>query len=282
MRFGINFPIFGEYSNPRLLAELAREAEDLAWDGCFIWDHIQFRQSEPTLDPWITLAAMALATSRVRIGPLVTPLFRRHPWKLARETVTLDHLSQGRLVFGVGLGDDAFGEISTFNGPMDEKVRAAMLDEGLAILTGLWSGAPFSFNGTHFQVRDACFRPPALQSPRIPIWVGGRWPRKPPFRRAARYDGVIPVVGDFRSSIAPAELAQLVAFIGGRRTATSPFDVVQLGSTPAESRDQDYEIVAPYADAGATWWVEGIVPSRRSLGEVRRRIRRGPPSLPLR
>jgi alkanesulfonate monooxygenase SsuD/methylene tetrahydromethanopterin reductase-like flavin-dependent oxidoreductase (luciferase family) len=199
MRFGIGFPTFGPYSDPRLLADLAREAENSAWDGCFVWDHVQVGWLDAVADPWVALTAITLATRRIRLGTLVTPLYRRSPWKLARETATLDHLSQGRLILGVGLGSDTFGEISAFGGPQDDRVRAQMLDEGLAVLTGLWSGESFSFSGKYFHIDNTRFIPTPVQQPRIPIWVAGTWPKRPPFRRAARYDGVIPVAGDVRS-----------------------------------------------------------------------------------
>ncbi|HEY2107421.1 MAG TPA: LLM class flavin-dependent oxidoreductase [Candidatus Binataceae bacterium] len=171
MRFGISFTTFDLYSDVRVLADLAREAEDAGWDGCFVWDHIQAGWLDTVADPWVALTAITLATLRIRVGTLVTPLYRRHPWKLARETVTLDHLSQGRLILGVGLGSDLYGEISAFGGPLDDRVRARMLDEGLAVLTGLWSGEPFSFAGEYFQVNNTRFIPAPMQSPRIPIWV---------------------------------------------------------------------------------------------------------------
>ncbi len=180
MRFGISFSTIGPYSDVRVIGDLAREAEDAGWDGCFVWDHIQAGWLETVADPWITLTAIALATRRIRVGTLVTPLYRRHPWKLARETVTLDHLSRGRMILGVGLGSDLFGEISAFGGPLDDRVRAQMLDEGLAVLTGLWSGEPFSFSGAHFKINDTCFIPAPVQLPRIPIWVAGTWPSRPP------------------------------------------------------------------------------------------------------
>jgi alkanesulfonate monooxygenase SsuD/methylene tetrahydromethanopterin reductase-like flavin-dependent oxidoreductase (luciferase family) len=169
MKFAFDTPQFGAFADPRLLAQLAHEAEDAGWDAFFLWDHIQVGWPDPVADPWIALAAIAMATSRILIGPIVTPLYRRHPWKLARETVTLDHLSGGRVVLGVGLGDDVFGEIRTFDGPMDPRTRAAMLDEGLAVLLGLWSAEKFSFEGAHYTIRDAQFLPAPLQKPRIPI-----------------------------------------------------------------------------------------------------------------
>jgi alkanesulfonate monooxygenase SsuD/methylene tetrahydromethanopterin reductase-like flavin-dependent oxidoreductase (luciferase family) len=275
MRFAIDLPTSGEFSNPRLLADLARQAENSGWDGCFVWDHVQLEPAEPVADSWITLAAIALATERIKIGTLVTPLFRRNPWKLARETVTLDHLSAGRFILGVGSGSDVFGEITTFNGPLDDRIRAAMLDEGLAVLTGLWTGEQFSFTGKYYQVKQGRFRPAALQSPRIPIWVAGTWPKKAPFRRAARYDGIVPVAGDLTHSISPVQLRELLEYIEAARTAESHFDVVHLenGAGPGAVR----ETVAAYAAAGATWWVETFSPSRCGLKDLRRRISDGPP-----
>lgn len=193
MRFAIDTPQFGPYANPRTLAELARRAEDAGWDGFFIWDHINVNWPEQVADPWVALAAIASVTSKIRLGAMVTPLARRHPWKVARETVTLDHLSNGRLVFGAGLGTDIFGELSTFGTAGDDRIRAQMLDEGLQILTSLWSGERVSFAGKHFNFSETQFLPKPVQSPRIPIWIAGTWPHKLPFRRAARYDGVVAV-----------------------------------------------------------------------------------------
>ncbi len=279
MRFGISFSTIGSYCDVRVIADLAREAEDAGWDGCFVWDHIQVGWLETVADPWIALTAIALATRRIHVGTLVTPLYRRHPWKLARETVTLDHLSQGRMILGVGLGSDLFGEISAFGGPLDDRVRAQMLDEGLAVLTGLWSGEPFSFSGAHFKINDTCFIPAPVQLPRIPIWVAGTWPSRPPFRRAARYDGVIPVTGDIRSSLSAAQFGELMSYISQHRDvdAQGLYDVVYSAGTPGASGDQDREIIAPYAAAGATWWLESMLPWQRSPQQARDRIRRGPP-----
>ncbi len=165
MRFAIDLPISGQYADPRLLGELARDAENAGWDGCFIWDHLQVSNAEPLVDPWIALATMAVMTERISIGPMVTPLFRRRPWKLARESVSLDHLSRGRLTLGVGLGSDLFKEITTFGGPLADKDRAEMLDEGLAVLLGLWSGEEFAFRGPLFSGKgNALFTATAADS----------------------------------------------------------------------------------------------------------------------
>ena len=279
MKYAFDTPQFGPYADPRLLTELAHEAEDSGWDGFFLWDHIQVGWPDPVADPWIALAAMATATNRILLGPIVTPLFRRHPWQLARQTVTLDHLSGGRVVLGVGLGDDIFGEITTFDGPVDPKVRAAMLDEGLAVLLGLWSGEKFSFEGTHWQVRDAQFLPVPIQKPRIPIWVAGTWPRKRPFRRAARFDGVCPISRDIEKSLTTADIRDLIAFVKSLRTTDAPFDVIISGETTGQDHEQDRATVTPYAQAGATWWFESILPWKTPLEKVRTRIRQGPPRL---
>ena len=277
MRFAVDTPQFGPYANPRTLAELAREAEDAGWDGFFIWDHINVNWPEAVADPWIALAAMASVTSRIRLGAMVTPLARRHPWKVARETVTLDHLSKGRLIFGAGLGTDMFGELSTFGTTTDARVRAQMLDEGLQVIASLWTGERVSFEGKHFSFKETQFLPKPIQTPRIPIWIAGTWPHKPPFRRAARYDGVIAVGGDLESSMTPDRVREMIAFISGQGGKKQGFDIVQIGETRGLSSSEDADIVAPYESAGATWWVEGVLPWKRPFEEVRRRIAKGPP-----
>ena len=185
----------------------------------------------------------------------------------------------GESFLGVGLGDDVFGEIRTLDGPMDPRTRAAMLDEGLAVLLGLWSAERFSFEGKHYNIRDAQFLPAPVQKPRIPIWVAGTWPRKPPFRRAARFDGMLPISGDIETSLTPSQVRDLVAFIKGVRTSDAPFEVIQSGETTGENSEQDRAIVVPYEEAGATWWFESRLPWRTSPEKVRERIRRGPPRL---
>ena len=275
MLYGIDVPQFGDYGDPRTLAALAREAEEAGWDGFFIWDHINVSWPAPVADPWIALAAIACATSRIRIGPLVTPLFRRSPWKVARETATLDQLSRGRLILGVGLGGDVFGEISTFSGPLDDRIRAEMLDEGLAILTGLWTGQKFSFEGKHYQVNETQFLPAPMQQPRIPIWVAGTWPRKPPFRRAARFDGVVPMSGDIEQALKPAQIAEIKGYIASQRTSDAPFEIVIAGETPDPERGR--AITDEYEAAGATWWLESTLPWKQPLADFQARIAAGPP-----
>jgi alkanesulfonate monooxygenase SsuD/methylene tetrahydromethanopterin reductase-like flavin-dependent oxidoreductase (luciferase family) len=272
MRYGVYAPNFGTFADPHLLAELAREAERAGWDGFFLWDHILFDPPVPMADPWVALAAMAMTTERIKLGALVTPVPRRRPWKLAREAVTLDHLSRGRLILGAGIGGDWSREYTAFGESADDRLHGAMLDEGLAVLTGLWSGESFSYQGTHYHVRNARFLPTPVQTPRIPIWVGGYWPHKAPFRRAARWDGVYPL---FDGVLSPARIREIVAYVQSQRTTDAPFDLV-LGDLAFAETPPDSDLLAEYAAAGVTWWFHcfmgGITPAA-----ARARLRQGPP-----
>ena len=274
MQFAINTPNFDWYSDPRLIAELAHEAEDSGWDGFFLWDHIGAAWPAPIGDPWIMLAAMAMRTTRIRLGPIVTPLPRRRPWKLAKEAVTLDHLSGGRLVLGVGIGSDSGQEYSCYGESGDDRLHAAMLDEGLTILTGLWSGEPFSFTGTHYQIHEARFQPLPVQQPRIPIWVAGVWPHRKPFRRAAAWDGVCPISAE--GKLTPDDYRAISAYIRQHRPSDQPFAILADGHTTGTDRAADAATVGAFAEAGATWWQEAF-DWNHSAAQVRTRIRRGPP-----
>lgn len=278
MRFAINVPNFGALGDARLLSELAREAEDHGWDGFFLWDHIgaDWGPGATFADPWIALAAIAVATSTIRLGPLVTPLPRRRPWKVAREAATLDQLSGGRLVLGVGIGSDSGMEYSCYGESPDDRLHGAMLDEALDVITGLWRGEPFTYEGAHYQVHGARYLPTPVQRPRIPIWVAAMWPNKKPFRRAACWDGVCPLVNSQQMS--PEDLRDALAFLRPLLPAGEAFDVVAYGGTPGEDPVADIAKVAAYRDAGATWWQEGMAPDD-TVAYVRERIRKGPPQL---
>ncbi len=190
MRFGLNVSTMGECADPRALAELAREAEDSGWDAFLVWDAIHISHEDwdaieagkpdaaAIVDPWIVLAGAAMLTERIILGPIITPLSRRRPWKVARETATLDHLSNGRVVLPVGLGALNDGGFTRVGEETDRKTRAKMLDESLEILDGLWSGEPFSYAGDHFRLEEMTFRPTPVQSPRIPIWTVAAWPSR--------------------------------------------------------------------------------------------------------
>ena len=264
-----------------LVAELAHEAEDAGWDGFFVWDHIGAGWPVTIADPWVLLSAVALRTTTLRLGPMVTPVARRRPWKLARETATLDRLSQGRLILGVGLGGGS--EYSCFHEPGDDRDHAAMLDEGLEVLTKLWSGDPVDHRGKHYRVDGAVFRPPPAQR-QVPIWVAGSWPLRRPFRRAARWQGAFPLGQNlgFDEQMTPAAMADCVRFVRAEQQGQpeQPFDVVHWGITAGTDVGADQALVAAYEAVGVTWWFENLNNQRGSVDEQRDRIRRGPPQLP--
>lgn len=280
MRFGLYTPCYGEYADARRMSELARQAELAGWDGLFISDHLQWLMPspQPVGDPWILLTAMAMSTQRIRLGILVTPLARRRPWKLAREAVTLDHLSGGRLTLGVGIGGDWIGEYSAFGEPADDHLHAEQLDEGLQVVAGLWSGAPLSFHGAHYNIRDVQFLPTPLQQPRIPIWVAGGWPRKRPFRRAAQWDGVIPF--KHGGMLVPDDCREMLAEIRHHRTSDEAFDLTCYESTVTEGSEVDSDVIARFAEAGVTWWLRGLdMTLRLPFTEMLERVQQGPPHI---
>ena len=266
MQSGLFLPLFDKLSDPALIARLAAEAEAAGWHGVFVWDHIRWH--EPVLavaDPWITLAAVATATTTVRLGPMVTPLARRRPVKVARETATLDQLSGGRLTLGVGLGSDAFGgEYSKTGDETDDRRRAQMLDESLEILTAAWTGEPVHHHGEHYTVDDIRFLPRPVQQPGVPIWVAGYYGRKKPLKRAARHQGFFPVNLEHAD-----QLAEITADLTELRTDSSePYDIVAALAPGDDPR--------PYADAGATWWVVDFPGDTATADLVRGVIRDGP------
>jgi alkanesulfonate monooxygenase SsuD/methylene tetrahydromethanopterin reductase-like flavin-dependent oxidoreductase (luciferase family) len=259
VKHGINVPNFGTYADIHRLTELAKDAEDNGWDGFFLWDHLN-EPPQPMLDPWVALAAIACATRRIRIGTMVTPVARRRPWKLARETVSLDHLSGGRLVLGVGLGGMPHEEHERFGEDPDDRVRARRLDEGLDILAGLWSGEPFTYQGEEYQVDNALFQPRPLQQPRIPVWVAGYWPHRRPFRRAARWDGIVPVSapsapGGMPGLLQPEQMQEVLDYTLAHRETSTPLEVAMsayMPPDPVKARD----MARSFASAGATWLLE--------------------------
>ena len=257
--------------------ELAMEAEDAGWDGVFTWDAISIGET-PVYDPWVIMGAIATVTERVKIGAMILPLSRRRPWKVVKEAVTIDHLSNGRLVLPVALGvpDDAgFHGVNTDS--TDRKERAQRLDEALAILELGQKGEKFSFDGNHFQVKDMTLLPKPVQE-RIPVWSVAGWPHPKSLQRAANWDGIIPVDlspgKDPFDRVHPDVLKEIVAWCGEHRERTTPFDVVIEGKTD-DANDTDY--VKEVADAGATWFIESRGDESETPASLLERARKGPP-----
>jgi probable F420-dependent oxidoreductase len=283
MRIALDMPNFAEFADPATIVELARDAERAGWDGFFLWDHINIfgEAPVPVADPWILLAAVAQATEKIALGTMVTPLPRRRPWVLARQTATLDRLSEGRLILGVGLGFPAETEFSAFGEDPEIRVRAQKLDEGLAILAGLWSGEPFEFHGQHYQVDRTRFQPTPVRQPRIPVWVAGTWAKEGPLRRAAEWDGYYPIKmgpdGDEDEPITPDEVAsmrtRLESMRGGR-----PIDLI-VAEELVDRACPDVERLRAFERAGVTWYLLVLSTRHLDLAAVVDRVRQGPPKL---
>lgn len=241
-RFGFDFPPFGGLADPTAMAAIGTVAEEAGWDGVFVWDHIMYRAPVTHVgDPWIGLAAIAGATRHVAIGVMVTPLPRRRPQVVARQSAGIDRISGGRFVLGAGLGLDRSGrELSAFGEDLDDKRRAAMLDESLTIIDSLWGGEPVSFSGNHYLVDDVVFRPRPVTRPRPPIWLAARWPYRNPMKRAARWDGLFLIDMD-----SPDQLAAAAELVAAERGHLDGFDLVT--HLPAD------EDPVHWIDAGATW-----------------------------
>ncbi|MBI4927771.1 MAG: LLM class flavin-dependent oxidoreductase [Anaerolineae bacterium] len=274
MKYGFVMPM----GDARQVADAAQRAEQAGWDAIFVWEPVW------GVDAWVCLTAAAMVTERIRLGTMISPLSRMRPWKMASETATLDNLSGGRVILSVGLGavDTGFVE---FGEQIDRKIRAELLDESLAIITGLWKGQPFAFDGKHYQVKPSSFMvpPPPVQQPRIPIWVVGAWPSVKSMRRVARYDGLLPSAKDEQgrvSGASPQQVAEMKAWIANERGSTDAFDIVVEGLTPGDDVQRAQEIIAPWQAAGATWWLEALWDANQQadgLSQVMRRLEQGPP-----
>lgn len=239
-RHGIHLPPFGALADPRAIADIAQAAEQYGWDGLFVWDHVlnPFEGEWDIADPWIVLAAAATVTRQIRLGPMVTPLARRRVMKVARETVSLDRLSRGRLTLGLGLGTDLGREFSAFGDVADAKQRAQVLDDSTETLTRLWSGATVDYAGS-FLVDRVRAIPGPIQQPRVPIWFGSERGNGAPIKRAARYDGVFPYGLDAQ------EIARLSDTIVEIRGDLDNFDIAVSVRPGAD--------VDAMSKAGATW-----------------------------
>jgi alkanesulfonate monooxygenase SsuD/methylene tetrahydromethanopterin reductase-like flavin-dependent oxidoreductase (luciferase family) len=263
MRYALYLPPFGELSDPRALADIAAAAEASGWDGVFLWDHVLRPPSEPAeiADPWIAMAAMAVATSTLRIGPMITPLVRRRPHVVARETMTLDLLSGGRVTLGLGLGVDSGGELSKFGELVDAVARGDLLDEGADLIARLLASVPVSHHGPHFTVDGVQLLPESVQRPRVPIWCAARGGAARPTRRAAKYEGLFPI------EIDAEELARSVELIVDERGTLDGFDIAVIAHPEAD--------VAALEERGATWALWSFMPGE-PISEVMADVERGP------
>jgi alkanesulfonate monooxygenase SsuD/methylene tetrahydromethanopterin reductase-like flavin-dependent oxidoreductase (luciferase family) len=271
MRYGIVMSNLDDYADPRLAVSLARATEEAGWEAFFLWDHLGFVWGAPSSDPWVTLSAVAVSTTHLRLGTALTPLARRRPQIVANAVASLDLLSGGRVVFGAGLGGVA-EEFTAFGEPGDAKERARMLDEGLAALDGLWSGESLTHHGQHYDVENVSLAP--LQRSRIPIWIGGESP--PALRRAARWDGwLAPATSSDGMAKDPERIAEMVAEIQHHRRTDTPFEVAVDGY----SEPGDAALPRAYQAAGATWWLESIHGMRGPLEEMMARVEAGPPEV---
>jgi alkanesulfonate monooxygenase SsuD/methylene tetrahydromethanopterin reductase-like flavin-dependent oxidoreductase (luciferase family) len=278
-RCAVGVPNVGEFGDPVLLVDLAVAAEQAGWDGFFLWDHLLWRDPQwHVADPTVVISAVAARTERIRIAIMVNLLARRRAAKVAREAVTLDVLSGGRLIVGAGLGSLP-AEFTAFGESADPRVRAARLDEALHLLDALWSGQPVTFHGDHLTATDATMLPRPVQRPRIPVWCGGRWPHQAPFRRAARWDGVMPTHTGYGlgETMPPEQLREAVRYTRRHRTAAGRFDVALEGRTDGSAARRGAGHVEPYLSAGLTWWIEALGWWRGTTADAMARIRQGPP-----
>jgi alkanesulfonate monooxygenase SsuD/methylene tetrahydromethanopterin reductase-like flavin-dependent oxidoreductase (luciferase family) len=277
LRRGLAVPPFT--ADPADIIALGLAAEQGGFDGFFLWDHLVHDDTgdgPPVLDPWTLLAVLASQTSRIRLGTVITPVPRRRPWQLAKETVTVDRLSNGRLILGVGLGSPPNADFGIFHEPVSNRVRAELLDEGLEVLTGLWTGDRFAFSGEHFTIEPVRFRPVPVQQPRIPIWVGGVLPAIGPVRRATRWDGMVPLTwhGDGLDRPSPEEIAAVRDQVQLARGSAAGFDLVVWADL--EQEPGEVAGLAPdYEAAGTTWWVESARSGPGWLDQATERVSRG-------
>jgi len=277
MKYGIALP----YTTPRAVARLSQLAEESGWDGCFLGDAIWCE------DPMIALAAAAMTTSQIRLGTMVTPVPLRIPWKLASESVALDHLSEGRLILGLGAGAVWMGWQAFPDEVTDNKTRAEMLDETIDILTLLYQRKQVDYEGKHYhlkltQLDEMHYPPKPVQQPRVPLWCVGIWPRKKSMQRIIKCDGVIveKLGADGKTEeVTPDDICEIKAYVHANRTLSTPFDIVLNGKVADLGHSQLQDKLLPLIEAGATWWIDGLWEATEEMAVER--IRRGPPSAEL-
>ena len=256
IKFGIALP----YLTPRKVAHLAQKAEENGWNGCFLGDAIWCE------DPLIGLAAAAMITHRIRLGTLVTPAPLRRPWRLASESLALDHLSEGRLTLGLAMGATWMGWYAFPDEVTDTRMRAGMLDETIDILTLMFQSRQFDYDGQFYHLKltelDEMYYPPRpVQQPRIPLWCVGIWPREKSMRRVLKCDGII--VEKFNAAgeneeVTADDIRQIRAYVSENRPARAPFDIVISGKTAGLNQEQLQNKLLPLVESGLTWWIEGM------------------------
>ncbi len=277
MKFGFIAP----GGSAEQVIDLAIEIEANGWDGFFYWDGISVGDGVMDIfDPWSILAAVAMKTERVTLGAVIFPLSRRKPWVVARQAITVDHLSHGRLVIPVGLGTlDDRGFSGVHPETTDRRERAELLDETLEILDLAWSGDKFRYTGKHYQIEDIQFRPKPVQ-PRIPVWAVASWPRPKSMARAAKWDGILPSLSaDPWKSLEPGDLKAIGDWLAEHRTSNGAYDLVLEGISPGDDPGWATNTLKPLADAGATWWIESRWEAPNDFDTLLKRVRQGPPRL---
>lgn len=264
MRHALFLAPFGELSDPHAMVEVAQAAETGGWDGLFLWDHVLRDPDEVSdiADVWMVLAAVAAATDRLRLGPMVTPLSRRRMATLVRQTTTLDQLSRGRLTMGVGLGVDTAGELSRFGEVVEPRARAAILDESIDVLQAAWRGDHVEHRGAHLTVDGVTFSPRPVQRPSIPLWAAARRQAPGPVRRAARLDGL------FAIEVGVDDLDRSLDEIRARRGSLDGFDVAV--------RVSPFDDPALLGVPGVTWAMHSHAPDAERAPVVDE-ARAGPP-----
>ncbi|MCM0639456.1 LLM class flavin-dependent oxidoreductase [Cellulomonas wangsupingiae] len=281
MRYGI----VGSFGTVHQVVDLAVAAEDHGWDGFFTWDGVDLEGMD-AWDPWAVLAAAAVRTSRVALGALVFALPRRRPWVFAKQAVTVDHLSGGRVVLPVGLGVPMDGAVAAVSGEAATlRERAERLDDALTVLDRSFSGERLELRGAHVTVEGLTLRPTPVARPdgrtRIPLWVVGSFPSERSMGRAARFDGVVPQLRGERAmdQLSPQDVAEVVAWVREHRPADAgPFDVVLHGALPAD-RGAAREHVVALEEAGATWFVDALWdPATATPEALLERVRQGLPA----
>jgi alkanesulfonate monooxygenase SsuD/methylene tetrahydromethanopterin reductase-like flavin-dependent oxidoreductase (luciferase family) len=278
MKFGINIPNFGYFGEPQNITYLSELVEKSGWDGLFIWDHVQafpeWHRGLPFIDPWIALSIISMKTEKIFLGPYITPLPRRRPWQVYRQATSIDHLSKGRLMLGFGIGTPEF-DFSSFGDTSDPKIKGEMLDEALEIINKFQTQEPFSYNGKYYNLNDVLLNPGPYKK-KIPIFIAGQWPNKKPMRRAAKFDGVVPISSTWPEYLSPDEINELHQYIVSHRTRDDPIEIMVGGITPSD-KSEGKSIIKKYEKVGMTWWSEDINAIRGPIDELIERIETGPP-----